>query len=232
MANTGRVNAEVLNVLGSDYFSFPMLVNDVCARFAILGQEIPTEDEIRRAVAYLETTVLQGEWVSFIPGRGWHKFVSPSTTPTIDPYFVNPITGMTPAEQEIHTLLTAIQTNAADLAGPILVRLQKDLSTMVASAQFPTMSAQWMGDLAEGNWTLLCPTCHEMVESDDELCAVDFAERWTYASDFEGHSDAAPGETLGSVNFWFSDHGEFGDTAYYLHNGHPVKLPENWEVTV
>lgn len=145
---------------------------------------------------------------------------------------VDPVSGMTPAEVDAMNVLAEIASAGVD-GSALLVKIAADLDKMIQEAGFPALTSQWLGDLGDGTWGLMCPVCNEWVDH-GTLYAVDRAERWTRVHEIEGIPDAAPGETLGVVTFLFDDRGEFGDTLYLLHEidgqkPHPVQLASNWE---
>jgi hypothetical protein len=73
-------------------------------------------------------------------------------------------------------------------------------------------------------WTALrCPRCGSIVDP-YELIAVDMSIRWNRSDDI-GDEDFVR-ET---ISFAGSDHDDYGDTLFYMHNEHTVSLPDGWK---
>ena len=85
--------------------------------------------------------------------------------------------------------------------------------------EFPELEVETVTDDGETYEALRCPRCGSLVAEDD-LYAVDFAERWTAASDISTDNR--------EVIFHFDEMGEFDSSVYYRHDDHAVNLPTNW----
>lgn len=93
----------------------------------------------------------------------------------------------------------------------------------IRGADFPALTVEEVTDDGETFTALRCPRCGRLVDA-DSLHAVDFAERWTSASDVDSDEAIERRE----VKFHFDERGDFGDTVYYRHDDHAVNLPDGW----
>ncbi len=69
-----------------------------------------------------------------------------------------------------------------------------------------------------------CPHCDDELEPEN-VVLVDIAERETYAHQFDVDDS--------TIDFSSDDHGEFGDTLYYYHDGcsyriNRISVPDGW----
>jgi hypothetical protein len=236
MTNQGRLNAEVLNALGSkgEYIMFATIYETV--------RQVPdlvdvTQSEVRQALVGMMN--YSGIWTEVEPGKGWRKAVTPDPEPA--PLETDQM-GQGVLENRALDIFRAIAASG-ETGGPALVRLASDLDTMIRSASFPRLTATVTLDPDAGPEdadefgnpaTIVqigCPVCGDDDVNTETVYVIDSATRWTAAESFEITFDPAPGQALGFASFEYDGDSDFAGSGYYLHDSgkpHPVSLPEGW----
>lgn len=121
----------------------------------------------------------------------------------------------------------------ADLAGSKFPAATAVLAALTAAHvaveafEFPALAEAEVTDDGETYQALRCPWCGAVLTGEEDIAAVDQAERWT-RSDWIGDEDFQRHQ----LPISFDDRGEFGDTLYYKTEccEKPVSLPEGWTV--
>jgi hypothetical protein len=134
MTNQGRLNAEVLNALGSkgEYIMFATIYETV--------RQVPDLVDVhavRGAASAGGHDELLRIWTEVEPGKGWRKAVTPDPEPA--PLETDQM-GQGVLENRALDIFRAIAASG-ETGGPALVRLASDLDTMIRSASFPRLTA-------------------------------------------------------------------------------------------
>lgn len=112
---------------------------------------------------------------------------------------------------------------AEDETGSDLIAQRHHLDAKIRAFEFPRLMEEEVTDDGETYDALRCPECKSIVDS-ESLVAVSPAEHHATAEDLE--SDDAHEHCR--ITFYSGERPDLEETLYYLHNEHPVALPEGW----
>ncbi|WP_336652979.1 MULTISPECIES: hypothetical protein [unclassified Leucobacter] len=110
-----------------------------------------------------------------------------------------------------------------DAGDDLIVQIAK-LQQSLRDHPFPALQVEEVTDDGETYTAIRCPRCDSLVDADD-LYAVDTCDRQSPAESLD--TDWALQHRR--ATFGAHDLGTFGETLYYLHDTHPVSLPDGWD---
>jgi hypothetical protein len=97
--------------------------------------------------------------------------------------------------------------------------------TTIRSFLFPALIEAKITDDGETYDALRCPWCDAVITGDNDVSAVDMAERWNASTEIDDEDFQHK-----QLPFYFDADSEFGDTLYYRTGccEKPVDLPDGW----